>query len=256
MKISIDTKGLDVLQARLRGLGDREIKVATVAALNSAAYQAAQATKQEMAKVFDKPTPWVLGGVRYVKARKDKLEASVDFDQWGNKTNVTVGKVLAAQISGGPRRHKRHEIALQRAGILPSGMAIVPGGAAEMDAYGNMKGSQIVQIMAWFKAFNEAGYKANMTDKSRERLQKGSKKSPYGFAYFALQKAHGKLIPGIYKRIKTGFGYAVRPIMYFVPIPSYSKRLDFYGVAERAARAEFDKFFPLYLSQLLKERGL
>ena len=257
MKIKVDISGLDILRAKLRGLQDKKIKVAMVAALNDAAYAGAQATRKEMAKVFDRPTPWVLGGVRYVKARKDKLQSSIDFDQWGNKTNVTVEKVLMAEIMGGVRRFKRHELALKQVGILPEGMAIVPGPAAIKDQYGNMMGSQIVQIVAWFKGFERvAGARQNMTDKTRARLGKDKKNGTRGFAYFVLPKQHGKLPPGIYQRFTLAHGSAIKPIMYFVRIPTYQRRLDFYGIAERESKAAFNAAFPLYLAQLLKEQGL
>lgn len=256
MKISVDVKGIDAAVARLRGLQEKKIDVDKVAALNDAAYLASKEAAREMARVFDKPTPWVLGGVRYVKARRDKQESSVDFDKWGNKTNVTVEKVLAANIYAGTRKHKRHEIALNRAGILPDGMGIVPGDAAKLDQYGNMTGGQIVQIVAWFKAFGEQGYKANINDKGRARIGRDKKSGQRGFAYFALQQKRGKLLPGVYQRFQTAFGSAIKPVMIFVRMPSYRKRFDFYGVADRAARKEFARAFPMYLDKLLAERGL
>lgn len=257
MKVTVDTKGLDATIARLRGLSEKKIDVAMKAALNDAAYLASKEASREMARVFDKPTPWVLGGVRYVKARSDKLESSVDFDKWGNKTNVTVEKVLAANIYSGIRKHKRHEVALNRVGILPNGMGIVPGAAAKLDQYGNMTGAQIVQIIAWFKGFGEQGYKANSTKETRARLGRDNKKTgARGFQYFALQQKRGKLLPGVYQRIQTAFGSAVKPVMIFVRMPTYKKRFDFYGVADRAARKEFARAFPMYLDKLLKERGL
>lgn len=256
MKISVKIDGLDALKAKMRGLADNKIKVAAVAALNDAAYVGSQATKKTMAQVFDRPTPWVIGGVRYVKARRDKLESSIDFDQWGNKTNVTVGHVLAAEISGGQRKYKRHEIALQRAGILPAGMFIVPGPGANRDAYGNMPSSQIVQIVAWFRAFGEQGYKANSTDKTRARLAKDKKSGQRGFSYFVLRQKTGKLPAGIYQRFAFAAGSAVKLIMVFARVPSYKRRLDFYGIAEKAARAEFERAYPMYLEKLLSERGI
>ncbi len=256
MKIDVKINGLDALKAKLRGLSDGKIKVAAVAALNDAAYAGAQETKKAMAQVFDRPTPWVLGGVRYVKARKDRLESSIDFDQWGNKTSVTVGKILQAEIFGGQRKYKRHELALQRAGILPSGMAIVPGPAAIKDQYGNMAASQIVQIISWFKAFGEQGYKANSTAKTRARLAKEKRNGTKGFEYFALQKKQGKLSPGIYQRFTFASGSAIKPIMYFVRMPAYKRRLDFYGIANKVAVDTFNKAYPMYLDKLLRERGL
>jgi len=99
------------------------------------------------ARVFDKPTSWVLRSVRYTKSNRKtqtEMSATVDFDFWGNKQGVTVAHVLRAEIYGGQRKLKRHEIALQRIGILPPGHFIVPGDAAQMDAYGNMNPAQSV----------------------------------------------------------------------------------------------------------------
>lgn len=257
MKITVKMDGLDAVQAKLRGLSDRKIRVAAKSALNVAARSASEATKREMRGVFDRPTPWVLGGVRYVKATDQKLEAVVDFDQWGNKTAVTVGHVLEAEIAGGNRKHKRHEVALQRAGILPAGYYIVPGDAAQIDAYGNMKGSQIVQIMAWFQSFDRySGDNKNMTDKRMRNLGKDKRNGQRGFQYFALQNRRGGLPPGIYQRFTFAHGSAIKPVMIFVRSPAYRKRLDFYGVADRVARAEFNKAFSEYLGNMLKERGL
>jgi len=255
MKITIEAKGLDALRLQIAGLG-RKIKTAQVAALNSAAFVGAKETSEAVAKTFDRPTPWVKGSVRYKKATKDRVEVQIDFDKWGNKTGVTVEKVLQAQIHGGQRKLKRHEIALQRAGILPPGMAIAPGPAAKKDAYGNMSAAQIVQIISWFKAAGEQGYSANMRDGGKRLGRDNKKTGAKGFAYFALRTPYGKLQPGIYQRFTFGFGSAVKPVMYFIKPPTYKKRLDFYGIAEKAARKEFDRAFAMYAKQFLSERGL
>lgn len=264
MKLSVDIKGLDAAKARLRGLSEKKIAVATVSALNAAAYLTSQKQKEDIARVFDRPTAWVKGGVRYIKADRARMESKVDLDFWGNKQGVSVEKILSAQIYGGQRRHKRHEIALQRALVLPAGMFIVPGAAANLDSYGNMSSGQIVQIISWFRGFAEGGRgsRANMKDATRKNLAKG-KKSNYGFEYFYVSPnakgprgGHQHLLPGVYQRVKTGFGSAIRPVMIFVKKTSYAKRFDFYGNADKVARKEFDRAFPFYLNQLLSERGL
>jgi hypothetical protein len=256
--IKIEAQGFDAARAALRGLADTKIKVAAAAALNDAAYLGAGATKKAMEKTFDSPTPWILGGVRYVKARKDHLIATIDFEQWGNKTNVTAAHVLAAEIKGGERKNKRHEVALEAARILPKGMQIAPGPAAEIDRHGNIKASQIVQIMAWFNSFGRhSGDNKNMTDKRRVALGRDKKRSGQkGFAYFVLHKQHGKLIPGIYQRYQFAMGSSVRPVMYFIRKVRYERKLDFYGIATREARVEFNRAFKRYLDQMLTERGL
>ena len=270
MKITVDTTGIATLKLELAGLG-RKVAVATKAALNDAAYLGSKKTAEEVAKVFDRPTPWVKGSVRYKKASADKLEASIDFDRWGNKTGVSVDMVLAAQIAGGKRKLKRHEVALQRMGILPAGMAIVPGAAAQMDQYGNMSSAQIRQILSWFNAAEmTSGYTANMSAKRRAALGKGNaKKGVRGFEYFYVapgskrewKRANGKtashkMQPGIYQRIHTGFGSAIRPVMIFVKVPAYAKRLPFYELVDSIAAKEFNRAFAQYIDKFIKERGL
>lgn len=255
MKLNVNIQGIDELKLKLAGL-ERKIPVITKAALNDAAYLGTQKTKAAVAEAFDQPTPWIRNSVRYKKATPQKLEATIDFDKWGNKAAVTAEKVLAAEIFGGRRRLKRHEIALQRSGILPPGMAIVPGTAASIDAYGNMSGGQIVQILSYFKAFPEAGYRANMRDGGKRLARDNKRTGKKGFVYFVLHKPHGKLIPGIYQRFDFGMGSAIKPVMYFVRIPAYRKRLDFYEVVQRAAQPEFARAFSQYTAQFLRERGL
>lgn len=259
--VKVDTSGLLRLQAQLEGKA-KQVAFATSRALNAAAFKASQDTAKQMARVFDRPTPWVLRSVRYTKATKNKLEATVDFDFWGNKQGVTVSQVLHAQIYGGQRRLKRHEVALQRIGILPRGMFIVPGQAAKTDAYGNMSSGQINQIMSWFSAFGEQGYAANATQKTRDKRRKGTRKS-YGFEYFVVKdgdvrtwrrgtnetRGRHKMQPGIYMRTFTGFGDAIKPVMIFVRFARYRQRLDFYGLATRSAQAEFKARFPAMLEE-------
>lgn len=250
--VNVDASGIMLLSAQLQ-YSEKQVSFANMRALNAAAFKAQQVTIGEIGRVFDKPTPWVQRSVRYIKARRDRLVAQVDFDFWGNKQGVTVSDVLKAEIYGGLRKLKRHEQALSRVGILPAGMAIVPGEAAKIDAYGNMSAGQINQIVSWFRAFGEQGYAANMLQKGRARLARGSKsKGTQGFAYFCLKKQVGKLLPGIYQRFSFSIGSAVKPVMIFVRIPQYRKRLDFYGVADRAAVSEFNAQYPSMLTDAIR----
>lgn len=272
MKIDFKVSGLKEAQARLRGLGDNKIKAATVAALNDGARAGYDAARAEMQRVFDRPTPWALGGARYVKATKQKIESSIDFDKWGNKQGVTVEKVLTAQIEGGQRKAKRHEVALRSLLAMPRDMLAVPGAGAEIDRYGNMSSGQIRQIQAFFGAAELfAGVTANSTAKTRAKLAKDNKRTgARGFEYFVVAdgtfrtwsrgdgKAQGRrrMQPGIYKRTFTGFGSAIIPVIIFVKRANYQRRFDFYGVGTSAAQKQIDISFDKYLDQMLRERGL
>ncbi len=253
MDIQVDFSDLAMnLKGDLENV-QKQINFATMRALNAGAYKASKDTAREIEQVFKSPTPWVMSSIRYRKATKEKLESRVDFDGWGNKQGVTVSQVLRAEIEGGERRLKRHEIALQRAGVLPAGMAIVPGPASQKDSYGNMPVSQINQIMSYFQAFGQQGYSANMRDGGK-RLARGNKKSgARGFVYFVLQKPHGKLHAGVYQRVSFGgLGSAIKPIMYFVPMPRYRKAFAFYTIAYQSGREEFNKQYPVMLREAFR----
>lgn len=238
--ISIHMDFKDII-TKLENVAPKQVEFAVMTTLNKAAYEASQAIRKEVGRVFDRPTAWVLGGVRYTKATRSRLLAKVHLDSWGNKQGVTVEKVLAAQIDGGARRPKRFESALSRAGVLPRGMVVIPGAAAARDAYGNMSAGQIVQILSWFKAFGEQGYSANMRDGGKRLGRDNRRTGARGFAYFALKARRGKLAPGIYKRYQIGFGSAVKPIMIFAQKAAYRRRLDFTGVGLRAANEVIER---------------
>lgn len=103
--------------------------------------------------------------------------------------------------------------------------------------------------MAYFNAFAQNGYKANMTDKKRARMAKGKRivgpiqPSPYkkinGVVYFMSRGkgwfvGQGKgwtggrnqpLAAGIWAKSGT-HGSIVKPIMLAIKTPAYKRRID------------------------------
>ena len=171
--IQVKVHGLESLKSKLASV-PRQIAYATAPALTRTAKAVEEKQKREMRDVFDRPTPYTLSSTYTKPATKGKLVAEVGLKNFASKATPAV-KFLKAQVRGGSRRMKRYEKALQAVGAMPAGFRAVPGSAAQMDMYGNIKPSQIVQILSWFKAFPEMGYKANMSGKRRASLQKGSK---------------------------------------------------------------------------------
>lgn len=252
MRISVKFNGLDRLRSMAQS-HEKQVQYASMIAINNVAFRARDAVVDRMRQVFSNPTPWVLGGTRVKKATRATLQATVDLDFWGNKQGVSVEKILDAEIHGGLRGAKRHEVALARAGILPKGMRIVPGSAAQIDRHGNMTSAQIVQIISYFQGFGEQGYKANMGERGMASMARGKKKSgTRGFVYFALKKPHGKLLPGVYQRFDFGIGTAVKPVMIFVSRAQYRQRLDFYAVAQRVVERDIDAEFTKALAQAMR----
>ncbi|MDD2663852.1 MAG: hypothetical protein PHD19_08830 [Dechloromonas sp.] len=270
MKVSTKITGLESALKVLGGLNKRVFEIADIAAKNDAAFAGYKAARDKIPSVFDRPTPWILSGVRYHKASKTKPYSEVGLNLDGNKQGVNRADVLQAEIFGGARRQKRHELALRAAGVLPPGMFIAPGPAAIIDRYGNMSAGQIVQIISWFDGFERAaGARQNMSDERRGKLWKGKKVKGVkqrGFRYFVLTKPQGKLRPGIYlqknyqsihERARIAhlqYGGA-KAVMFFVRQPQYRKRFDLFKVVDEAAVEQYRRSINFYVESLQNEAG-
>lgn len=176
MRLTMKFEGFDRAAERVRNL-PRQVRFAGAQALNDAAFKAREDWRQEMARVFDRPTPYVAGSP-YVSrlARPEALQAWVQPRYPGGKS-VDPASVLLAEVMGGTRRPKRFELAFRRAGILPQNMAMVPAtwllaDPAAGDGYGGIKGSFIVRLISYLGAFSDGdqGYRANMTATGRAKL--------------------------------------------------------------------------------------
>jgi hypothetical protein len=246
-----------------------QVAYATMLALNRTGDTIKAELAWEMNRVFDKPTPWVLNSVRVNYATKSRLIASIGY-HYKAKDNSEMGdasrSMIEPHVYGGPRHYKAMEIRLFRAGILPEGWNVVPGAAANLDAFGNMSQGQITQILNVLQTYMELGY--NKADsKTIARLAKGNKKKGvYGFTYWinpppANQSQTSKhLQPGVYQRVYSGFGSALKPVLIFVKRAAYKARLDFWGISKRAAERDMVNNFKEALDMatktaLLKSQG-
>lgn len=250
MQIKIEVKGIDKVSEQLRQLTGPQMQQAAAKAINDIAFKLRKSYQDEIRKVFDKPTPYIVNSIRVKQAAPDRLAATIGPEYSGGK-GVDPAKVLAAQVTGGNRRNKRAEVALRLAGLLPAGyVTAIPATPypGSDDGRGNIKGSFILQLLTYFKAMGEQGYRANMTDKRRAKLaNKGKTASGYatinGVQYFAsMGKLRGQhLAPGIWA--KSGIhGVDVKPVLMFVKDPRYQVRLNVDQIAERAdIQGEFEK---------------
>ena len=247
IKFDIDTKALlDVLPEK-----QRKATRSLANAMTKTVGQAREKTIDIMPQVFDRPTPYTLHGLFVRPATYDRLEARVDF-----KSNMYKGtpaeKYLGPEVFGGTRVLKRFERALAAKGILPPGMAVVPGRAIKLDAFGNISARDIVQVMRFLQAFAEQGYRTNYNARSMARIKRGTR-TKYGLEFVVIRPGEkpasgGKQMkPGIWRRAATGFGKSLDPWMMFVPMPRYQPLLPLQRIADDATREslqyEFDKAF-------------
>ncbi|MEI7636161.1 MAG: hypothetical protein WCJ37_02565 [Syntrophus sp. (in: bacteria)] len=240
LKFTVKMMGLDDV---IRSLS--QIKEGAPQALAKSLTQVAKATRdaqvETMRTVFDRPNPFVLNSLYVWSATPNKLQSSVNVREFAGK-GTQAEKFLGPQIFGGTRSLKKFEKALQYKGILPKGMYAIPGRGADFDGYGNMKASQIVQILSYFAAFGEQGYRANTTAAKKAKMKKGTKRVQ-GFVYFVIPKRVGKLPAGIYKRSGSAWGSPIKQILVFVKQPSYSKRFDFFEIGEGVMEKEWEAIF-------------
>ena len=226
-----------------------QIPYATMLALNRTADAARVAVRQEMARVFDRPTPFTLASTRTKYATRAKLVAEVALKDEGNKGGGNAAVRIEPQLVGGPRRYKRMEGALRRAGLLGNAEMALPGQAAELDAYGNMSRGQIVQILAWFQAFPETGTRQNMTREKKSKMAAGRAGKRYGVRYYYKRDGKGR---GIYKATQTGFGSAIQPVLMFVRPATYKRRFDMPGTVSRTVSREFKAWFKDALADAMR----
>lgn len=251
MKIGMQSN-IDEVARSLDAAARRQVPFAAALTLTRAAQKVKQAEEHEMRDVFDRPTPYTMRSLFVKPATRSRLEATVGFKDFAGK-GIPATKFLQPQVAGGARPMKRFESALRLAGVLPFGYLAVPGAAADLDAYGNMSRGQIVQILSYFRAFSEAGYRANMTDKRRSSLARGGR-SRYGVVYFVVRPGTGlrsDLFPGVWKREIHGFGSRIRPVLRFVSRANYSPIFNFDYVAEKTVEIEIPRQWPIALAEAL-----
>lgn len=259
MQINITTNFTQV-QAALQKAAS-QVPFALATAMNKTAIKAKDAVRNEMPKVFDRPTPWVLNSLRVKFATKTNLQAELAYK---DRNSVESSRsMIEPHVFTGKRHFKAMEARLMNIGLIPAGWNAVPGAAAKLDANGNMGRGQISQLLNVLGAYTEAGYnKAN--DKTSARLAKGrAKKNVYGFVYWVNKVGSTKarhLPPGVYQRVITAFGTSLKPVLIFVKQANYKKRLDFFGVAQAVIDKEFPGEFDRAFTEavrtaLLKSQG-
>lgn len=257
INVKVTLSGLAKVSKQIGKLSGSEFREASANALNDVGFKVRREFQREIETVFDRATPYIVRSVRVVKATAQNQTVTIAPLETGGK-GIDPQKVLAAQRSGGLRRNKRSENALERIGILPAGYQTVlpkepwPGSD---DGRGNLRGAFVTMLLSYFKALGEQGYRANMTDKTKDKKAKrgltaanaqGNRyKTINGVVFFVsygkLRSKSPWLAPGIWA--KRGIhGVQVSPVLLFVKRANYTPRLKPEVIAKKAnVQAEFEK---------------
>jgi hypothetical protein len=237
MRINVQTNFPEVA-TRLRELGRQAPFVAAVT-LTRSMKDAQVAIKSEMQRAFVGPTTYTLNGTFLKPAKKTDLEARVWVKDNPSGKGTPADRFLLPQIYGGSRGQKGMERLLQRSGLMQQGWYAVPGVGAQLDGNGNVKRSQIAQILSQLKLQRGAGFESRATGSARSNRTIARQ----GVTYFALAKKRRGLEPGIYLKRRFAHGTAVRPVFTFVQSVEYQPRLRFFEVGTAVANARFPRHF-------------
>jgi len=252
--ITITTEGVEDLLQGLSGM-QRQIPYAAANGVNATGRKVKGAIYVAMGFVFDRPTPFVMDSLQLTCARAPRtVEAEVWFKDPPNLG--TKGHFLLPQVKGGARPMKPWEMGM-------GGYFVQPSKYARLDQYGNLGRGQITKLLSLSGGFREVGFSMNTKSKNKRK------------DYFRLLTKKGKLPPGIYERVvgdetsgrasrfllaraimkrdkvkgglkelkartKDMYPRGIKPMVLLtgkVKAPRYSRRLDFYGIADRVVEA-------------------
>jgi hypothetical protein len=226
--LTIKIEGLDKLQRKLDDLGKSQIPFAAKMALQDTAFEVRAEEQREMARVLDRPMPYVVQSVVVNKSELSKSNLSVAVGIPPEMKGAI--ESIAPQVFGGERRVKKSELQLRRLGALPTDKFIAASQSAFTDAYGNIPRSVMKDILSDLQAH---------PDFIGPRRRKTGSKS----RYFVMMQ--GTTPVGIAERYDNR---NARQVLAFVSRPSYqAKRFDFYSVANaviyRAWKVNFRRRF-------------
>lgn len=250
MIISVNIDIRDALK-QLADIKDKQLPFATSLAINRTAQKVKEREQHEIRDVFYRPTPFIQNSIFIKPSNKTNLTARVGVKDNAFGKGIPAIKPLEAEIVGGERRLKRYEVALRAIGVLPDGYFTVPGEGAEIDSFGNMKAGQIRQLLSYFRANRDVGSTSNSTDKTRAKLAKNTN-TKRGISYFVGSPGDGKAPLGIWMKVYSNFGTAIRPILIFVQSANYEAIFDFELVAKTTVDREIDGEFAKALDEAIR----
>ena len=223
---------------------ERGAPYAMATALTKTGQDIKAAETKAIGAAFNSPTPYTMRSLYLQAANKNRLQARVWLKD-GNRPE----HYLLPQIEGGNRPLKRFEQRLRMLGYMAADERAVPGTAVQLDAYGNMSRGQITKVLSQLRTAVVAGDFSNQSDSKRSKAKRaitayfvsrgeGSQRAGRAGRKAANYAQH--LPRGVWERRVHAWGTSVRPVLLFVKGTAYTKRFDFFGIAEQVIAARFE----------------
>jgi hypothetical protein len=186
---------------------------------------ASGAKKQLIAETpdyIDRPTPFTLRGFYSKGANSKDLSAEV-----GTINPFFKKHHMRPQVDGGDRAVKGSERRMRAKGFLAATEFLAPGPAMHLDQYGNMKGSNVVQILSQIRSLSlkgESGFEGNRAEGESSK------------AFFGIINGH----KGVWERRGRR---NIRLMMQVVGKPSYSPRFPMVEIVQQYFNANIEREF-------------
>lgn len=281
------SSNFDAVTANLPALIGRQVGYAALRTVNDMAFSIKQEVDHKMETTFHKPTRFTMSAIRVLKEGYGAREtvniggiparvprttytAYVGLAQAGMLASARRAPVritaddaweraLKHQFGGGGRRFTRWEATLHKADLIPAGHYVIPARGCPLDAYDNPVHGFMIQLLSYFKAFKENGFRANMDEKGKKRLEKrlGKKWDTQNLSFFIVREhdpnRKGKqLHPGIWQRTGTSGNTQVKPLFIFVPKVSYQQLIPFGEIARTTIEVLLPDIFAENLLKAIK----
>ena len=220
------------LENFFRGM-EEQIPFASALALTRMAQDVRTSLQGHLRGVLDRPTRRTINSIRYTPAdKKDQPPISSVWIVDEATKGTAPADYLAELITGGARRHKRHEKVLHRAGILPRGWYTVPGKDQRLNRFGNVTAGTYTKILSELRVSTDP--MQNITGSRRSQAKRR------GYFVLGSSRGRGGNPVGVYQRTSKN---RIKSVLHFVPRATYSPRIDLEGpsqqVLQRRGRQHF-----------------
>lgn len=201
----------------------------------------------EMKAVFDRPTPWIMRGLkkRYPGGSFKVVEddAGIYFEFFPAGAGKSQEDVMKPHVFGGPRALKGSERRMLNNPQIPEGTWTAMGIRYPRNSYGNIPGARYTQ------AIQALGV---MSPEAMSVLPKGKQKGRKNTQYFVFKRKGASEPFGIAERRGKEFNI----ILKFVSPPDYKKRFDYFGVGHKQFHSSFPKHFARILNKYMTRYGV
>ena len=264
MKVSFD-KPIKEHISVLKNI-EKQTAYATSKTINDLLFGIKAKSLSHLESSFDRPNMnFLKSSFIITKSTKSQLLGTIAISDVKKGKGSSPLDVLGHQINPSKRSHRRFEKLMKRNGLMGSDMYAVPGknvGAGVLDQYGGISGKFASWIISYFGAYDKAGFKANMTDKKKKKIHSiGTSDKGYrkinGVMYFMSAGHEGfggkrsHLQAGIWKKSGT-HGVNLEPvILFFNSKNDYSKRFDFYQIAQDYVNEKSNTLFKQNFEQAM-----